>query len=499
MRFLTIILSLFYITAFAEFTLGEFKKIEDPVVFFYDPEVTPEEFKKTKELAEKGDAHAQHMVGYCYYMGSGVSKDKVEAVKWYRKAAEQGLAQPQYALGYCYHNGYVVAKDLVEAYGYYNLAALTMQSARRKRDELESLLSSSQIEAGVKRSREIHALIEARLADKINAKRFAKQKQRAEKGDATEQCNLGWCYYEGYEVLKDLIEAAKWFRRSAEQGNDTAQCNLGVCYYNGEGVLKDLIEAAKWFRRSAEQGNATAQYNLGVCYYNGEGVLKDLIEAAKWYRKAVEEGLPPEVTPGELKKTVLRASYICEVPSGIYEELGRTPNELSKNEELKKVFAQTKELAEKGDAQAQCELGWCYVYGKGVLKDHVEAVKWFKNSAEQGDANGQSALADCYSFGSGVIKDQAEAVKWYLKSAEQGHGVAQMHLAEHYHYGKGVTKDPVEAYAYINLAIITTEWARRYYTIFERNMTPAQIDAGQKRAKELQAEIEAKKTKTEKK
>jgi TPR repeat protein len=291
---------------------------------------------------------------------------------------------------------------------------------------------------------------------------FAKTKELAEKGDATEQCNLGWCYYEGY------------------------------------GVLKDLTEAAKWFRKSAEQGNATAEYNLGVCYDNGEGVLKDYVEAAKWYRKAVEEGLPSRVTPGEFKKTVLRASYTCEVPSGIYQELGRTPNELSKNEEFKKVFAQTKELAEKGDAQAQCELGWCYDYGKGVLKDHVEAVKWFKNSAEQGDANGQSALADCYSFGSGVIKDQAEAVKWYLKSAEQGHGVAQMHLAEHYHYGKGVTKDPVEAYAYINLARITTEWARRYYTIFEKNMTPAQIEAGQKRSKELQAIVEANK-KAEKK
>jgi len=491
MRILTLILSLVCLSAFAEITLGEFKKIEYPVVFFYDSEVTPGEFAKTKELAEKGDAHAQHMVGYCYYTGSGVSKDKVEAVKWYRKAAEQGLAQAQYALGYCYHNGYVVAKDLVEAYGYYNLAGVTMQSAGRKRDELESLLSSSQIEAGVKRSREIHALIEAKLADKNDAERLARSKQLAEKGNATEQCNLGWCYYEGYGVLKDLTEAAKWFRKSAEQGNATAQCNLGVCYIDGDGVSKDPVEASRWFRKSAEQGDATAQYNLGVCYYNGEGVLKDLTEAAKWYRTAAEEGLPPEVTPGEFKKIIFRASYTCRVLSPIYEELNRIPDRSS--EDFKKNFAQTKELAEKGDAQAQCELGWCYSNGLGVLRDPAEAVKWFKNSAEQGDAKGQSSMAYCYSTGSGVIKDEAEAVKWYLKSAEQGYDAAQIHLAEHYYYGKGVTKDPVEAYAYINLAGTTTAWARRNLIIFERNMTPSQIEAGVKRSKELLALIEAKK------
>ena len=36
----------------------------------------------------------------------------------------------------------------------------------------------------------------------------------------------------------------------------------GGCYYNGEGVVKDLAEAAKWFRMSAEQGIALAHEKL---------------------------------------------------------------------------------------------------------------------------------------------------------------------------------------------------------------------------------------------
>ncbi|MDB4248195.1 SEL1-like repeat protein [Amylibacter sp.] len=38
----------------------------------------------------------------------------------------------------------------------------------------------------------------------------------------------------------------------------TAKYNLGVMYIRGLGVLKDCIEAIKWFRLSAEQGYVLA-------------------------------------------------------------------------------------------------------------------------------------------------------------------------------------------------------------------------------------------------
>ena len=76
----------------------------------------------------------------------------------------------------------------------------------------------------------------------------------------------------------------------AEKGDADAQYNLGVCYYNGYGVAQDKGEAVKWYRKAAEQGFADAQYWLGVCYYNGYGVAQDYDEAVKWIRKAAEQG-----------------------------------------------------------------------------------------------------------------------------------------------------------------------------------------------------------------
>jgi uncharacterized protein len=71
-----------------------------------------------------GDAKSQERLGAAFFLGKGgLTKDEVEAVKWFRKAAEQNLADAQYNLGVCYDSGEGVAKDEVEAYKWWLLAA----------------------------------------------------------------------------------------------------------------------------------------------------------------------------------------------------------------------------------------------------------------------------------------------------------------------------------------------------------------------------------------
>jgi TPR repeat protein len=109
-----------------------------------------------------------------------------------------------------------------------------------------------------------------------------------------------------------------------------------------------------------------------------------------------------------------------------------------------------------------------------------------KAKAEQGDALAQLSLAMCYADGKGVAKDEAEAVKWLRKAAEQGEPIAQTCLATFYFTGKGVAKDVVEGYAWMSLS------EPGFALAFEEEMTPREIGAGLKRAKELRAMIEAK-------
>ena len=58
----------------------------------------------------------------------------------------------------------------------------------------------------------------------------------------------------------------------AEKGYPLAECQVGYFYYRGLGVEKNLAKALCWTRRAAEHGDRDGQYNLATLYENGEGV-----------------------------------------------------------------------------------------------------------------------------------------------------------------------------------------------------------------------------------
>ena len=95
-----------------------------------------------------------------YDKGTGVPKDEVEAVKWYRKAADQGHAAAQFNLGGMYAEGRGVPKDDVEAYAWFNISAVSNQKAKENRDKAD--LTPEERARAQKRSTELFNEIEAR-------------------------------------------------------------------------------------------------------------------------------------------------------------------------------------------------------------------------------------------------------------------------------------------------------------------------------------------------
>jgi len=76
-------------------------------------------------------------------------------------------------------------------------------------------------------------------------------------------------------------------------------------------------------------------------------------------------------------------------------------------------FELMKELAQKGDADAQLKLGRLYVEGDVVSEDAAEAAKWYRLAAEQGQADAQVWLGMAYETGKGVPTDKVEAYAWF--------------------------------------------------------------------------------------
>jgi len=104
-------------------------------------------------------------------------------------------------------------------------------------------------------------------------------------------------------------------------------------------------------------------------------------------------------------------------------------------------------LAEKGDADAQYDLGWAFFSGESVKMDGDLARHWFQKSAMQGHPKGMWRVG-----GSFEVTDIEQAICWYRKSADAGFPYAQWWLGVKYYRGEGVEQDIQHALHWFNKA-----------------------------------------------
>lgn len=86
--------------------------------------------------------------------------------------------------------------------------------------------------------------------------------QMAGKGDPAAENALGLRYFQGDEksgVRRDEKEAFAWFSKAAEDGSLAAQAKLGFLYWGGRGVPKDLNKAYFWTVLARAHGDPAAK------------------------------------------------------------------------------------------------------------------------------------------------------------------------------------------------------------------------------------------------
>jgi hypothetical protein len=103
-------------------------------------------------------------------------------------------------------------------------------------------------------------------------------------------------------------------------------------------------------------------------------------------------------------------------------------------------------LAEKGDADAQFNLGQAYRLGRGVPINLGAAKTWFERAAASGHLDAETTLG-LLLFQNG---DQADGLKWLKKAAEQGEPRAQLVYGTALYNGDGITENKMLGYAYVS-------------------------------------------------
>ncbi len=347
-------------------------------------------------LAKKGFAKAQYSLGMMYEKGKGVNKDSEKAKKWFQFAANQGLAKAQ---------------------------------------------------------------------KKINPKHKDNPKILAGKHIKLDSVSLK----NGLDALsnKNYATAHKFFLELAEQGDVEAQFNLGLMYGKGKGVKRDYSKAIQWWGLAAEQGNGKAQTNLGWMYEIGKGVPKDEKKAAHWYQIASSKGISKakeklnsllNKTNKHLQENTASSSdnlsqlntKSITTEKDVFDAPRYTPDAFTENDSDrlhaakrsldKKEFATAHklflDLADKGIAEAQINLGMMFEAGQGVLQDYDEAIRRYRLAADLGSTKAEEKLSLLsnkmaeaqinlglgmrFETGQGVPQDYDEAIRRYRLAADLG-------------------------------------------------------------------------------
>lgn len=302
---------------------------------------------------------------------------------------------------------------------------------------------------------------------------------------------LGTSYYYGLGVEADSEEAVSQLTKAADQGDAIAMYLLGNAYASGTGTSRDEAKAKEMYAKFIAVGEADSGENAGSgriqayladCYAYGKGTEKNVDKAAAAAEKAASadltvfdmvkladsyvegvftktddtadtaeaadttaaEATAEGETEAETKAIPAEAEELYAKALDSIKTLADAGNVKAKKalgdyyfngyagvaQDYAKALELYTEAGEKGDADAQAQVGYIYQYGCGVDPDYEKAMEWNNRAAQQGNAQGQAQIGWLYQQGLGVTQNLDEAGRWYTRAADQGNKWAEDRLAE---------------------------------------------------------------------
>lgn len=158
---------------------------------------------------------------------------------------------------------------------------------------------------------------------------------------------------------------------------------------------QDMLLVNKQLNDAATQGHMDAQFFLAKMHdsNNGIGIYPDFTTAAKWYLEAAKQG--------HAEAQSYRAIMCSQM--GRWEE----------------AYMWHLAASEQDFTFSQGHLGDCYLFGRGVVGNSAEALRWYKIGSKKGNGDSSKMLAHMYDTGEGVEKDETMAAHFYKLFIEQ--------------------------------------------------------------------------------
>ena len=102
-----------------------------------------------------------------------------------------------------------------------------------------------------------------------------------------------------------------YYESASKLSNKYALFNLGWMYYNGENVNKDVFKAYELYKMASDFGHPRAMYNLANMHFTGTGTVKDLKMAYKLFLKSKMNGIKESEYFIEQISISLKPTLVC--------------------------------------------------------------------------------------------------------------------------------------------------------------------------------------------
>jgi TPR repeat protein/V8-like Glu-specific endopeptidase len=281
---------------------------------YYAGNGVPQDFVKARQLLEEAEARGcqygemYNILGVIYDLGQGVTVDYPKANAYYEKARAEGIANASYNLGINYYRGdgvphaFVKARQLLEEaeargcqYGeMYDYLGVIYGGGQGV--AVNYLKANAYYEKARAKGIAIasHNLGYSYYAGNGVPQDFVKARQLLEEAEARgcqdgEMYNtLGLIYDLGQGVTVDYPKANAYYEKARAEGIAIASHNLGYNYYEGHGVSRNLYKARQLLEEAEARGcQEKEMYTmLGNIYQGGRGAPLNRLKANAYFAKA---------------------------------------------------------------------------------------------------------------------------------------------------------------------------------------------------------------------
>ncbi|GAA5805299.1 hypothetical protein HPULCUR_010814 [Helicostylum pulchrum] len=389
------------------------------------PRNYPSAFTYYYELAQKGNATAQQMIGFMYATGIAVPRDQSKALLYHTFAAHGGDTTAQMTMGYRYLLGIGTDEKCQDAlYHYKNVATKVIDyylsgppgghtpplSKVRLSEDHGGIFGYGASVTTEKKSRHGNNEKAVSIDEILQYWRYLAAKQ-----DVDAQLMLGQVYYLGTRSIpRNFDEAYQFFHQVVNKIPDNGKIPLkngkpigqaagylGLMFWRGEGVKANPKTAYKWFAIGNDLNDATSQNALGMMYLDGIVLPKNRDKAIEYFKKSADQENPN----AQVNLAIEYTRSDANLPLAI--------NLFAKAAEAKHLLAFWY-LAHMNE-QSIVQRPSCRV-----------AVSYYKAIAERGDWLYPTIE---HAYTAYTKQDKESALLYYMLAAERGYEVAQSNVA----------------------------------------------------------------------